>query len=132
MALSSAAQNKIYELADGQMTPIVYTADIAYRLGVESSDVDHVLRYLDGKGLIKLNYNSLHIKATGIKEGLTEDIQEIEKLAAKQSAPGLLERAKGKIDALKIAITATDVAIKSKSFIEKMYAHFEPCVFASP
>lgn len=60
-----------------------------------------------------------------IKEGLTEDIQTIEKLAAKQPAPGLLERAKGKIDALKIAITATDVAIKSKPFIEKIYAHFE-------
>jgi hypothetical protein len=59
------------------------------------------------------------------KEGLTEDIQAVNNLATKQPAPGLLERVKGKLDAIKIAITTTDIAFKAMPQIEKLYAHFE-------
>jgi hypothetical protein len=57
---------KIYELAEGQMTKVVYTSILVHELGAESHNVDHILRYLDSKGLIKLMHNSLNIKATRI------------------------------------------------------------------
>jgi hypothetical protein len=69
------------------------------------------------------------IRSSSISDDDKEEIQEgrskVNKLALREPAPGLLERAKSRIDMVKLAITGTDVVIKAASYLDAVYEYFK-------
>jgi Mn-dependent DtxR family transcriptional regulator len=55
------------------------------------------------------------------KQELEEEIGKVNKLALRDPAPGLLERAKSRLDMMKLAITGTDIAIKAAPHIDTLW-----------
>jgi hypothetical protein len=52
------------------------------------------------------------------KQELEDEVGKVNKLALREPAVGLLERAKSRLDMIKLAITGTDIAIKAAPHIE--------------
>jgi hypothetical protein len=55
------------------------------------------------------------------KEDIRGDIDKVSKLALKEPAPGLLGRAKNRLDLIKVAVTGTDIAIKASPHIDTLW-----------
>ena len=55
------------------------------------------------------------------KQELEEEVSKINKLALKEPAPGLLDRAKARLDVIKLAITGTDIAIKAAPHLDTLW-----------
>ena len=53
-----------------------------------------------------------------VKQDVEEDVFKINKLALKEPTPGLLEKAKSRLDMIKLGIQGTEVAIKAAPHIE--------------
>ncbi len=55
------------------------------------------------------------------KQELEEEVGKVNNLALKEPAPGLLERAKNRLDLIKVAITGTDIAIKAAPHLDTLW-----------
>jgi len=55
------------------------------------------------------------------KEEIQGEIDKVSKLALKEPAPGLLERAKNRLDLIKVAVTGTDIAIKAAPHLDTLW-----------
>jgi hypothetical protein len=55
------------------------------------------------------------------KQELEEEVGKINKLALREPAPGLLDRAKSRLDMIKLALTGTDIAIKAAPHLDTLW-----------
>jgi len=55
------------------------------------------------------------------KHELEEEVSKVNKLALREPAPGVLERAKSRLDMIKLAITGTDIAMKAAPHIDTIW-----------
>ena len=55
------------------------------------------------------------------KQELEEEVGNVNKLALREPAPGMLERAKTRLDMIKLAITGTDIAMKAAPHINTLW-----------
>jgi hypothetical protein len=59
------------------------------------------------------------------KQELTNEVEAINKLALKEPSTAIVEKAKLKLEYLKTALTATDIAIKVTPYLPALYTFFE-------
>ncbi len=55
------------------------------------------------------------------KQELEEEVGRVNKLALREPAPGLLDRAKSRLDMIKLAVTGTDIAIKAAPHLDTLW-----------
>lgn len=55
------------------------------------------------------------------KQELEDEVGKVNKLALREPAPGMLERAKSRLDMIKLAITGTDIAMKAAPHLNTLW-----------
>jgi hypothetical protein len=59
------------------------------------------------------------------KEELQDEVSKVNKLALKEPAPGLLERAKTRLDMVKLGLQGTEIAIKAAPYVDAAWEYFK-------